>query len=484
MKYMQAKYNIKISIIMGIYNCDKYLDKSIQSLLSQTYQNFEIIMCDDASDDNTYEIAKKYKNMYPNKIILLKNKMNMGLNYTLNKCIAYSNGEYIARQDGDDLSVKNRFEEEVKILNAHKEFAFVSTNAITFDENGEWGQTHLKEYPNNNDFLITSPFCHASSMIRKNVLNEVENYSEGKSYIRVEDYDLWFKIYSKGYKGYNIQAPLYMWRDDRDAYNRRKFKYRINEMKIKIKGFNAITIPWYKFFYVFRPILVGILPYKIYSILHRRNIKKVEDVYDKKIIKIAQFVGTMNCGGTETMLMNIYRNIDKKKYKFFFIENTNYSWYDEQIEKLGGKIIRIETLKKLGIFKYINQLINIFKKEKFDVVHSHVFLHSGFVMYAAKKAGVKIRIAHSHSDMSTIKTSFLGRIKKILLQKMILNNATKLLACSEGSGKYLFGEKAFLKNGKVLKNPINIFNIDYSNDSDFVKKYNVKSDTILLGSNK
>ena len=104
--------NIEISIIMGIYNCEKYLRASIDSVLSQTFKRWELIMCDDGSIDNTYNIAKEYQEKYPDKIILLKNDKNLGLNQTLNNCLEKAKGKYIARQDGDDVSVKDRLEKE------------------------------------------------------------------------------------------------------------------------------------------------------------------------------------------------------------------------------------------------------------------------------------------------------------------------------------------------------------------------------------
>lgn len=480
---VENEQNKKVSVIMGIFNCSKYIDESIKSILNQTYKNIELIICDDGSTDNTYEIAKSYEQKYPNKIILIKNKKNMGLNYTLNMCLKKANGEYIARQDGDDISLKDRLEKEVYFLNYNSEFDFVSTNAIVFDENGKWGQTHLKEFPNKNDFLITSPFCHASSMIKKNILDDVGNYSEGKKYVRVEDYNLWFKIYSKGYRGYNMQEALYLWRDDRDAYNRRKFKYRINEVSIKLEGFKDIGIPFYKYIYAFRPILVSLVPYNIYLLIHRKKMTNIKK--NIKIIKVAQFVGAMNCGGTETMLMNIYRNLDKSQYKFYFIENVSKSWYDNEIEKLGGEIIRINNLNEIGLFKYINQLLKIFKEQKFDVVHSHVFLHSGIVMLSAKLANIKIRISHSHSDMSNIDSDYKYKLKKFILSFLINMFSTNLLACSEGAGIYLFGKK-FKKKGTVIKNPIRINeikNIIYDNTifERFEKKYSLKKNQIILG---
>lgn len=265
--------NEKISIIMGIYNCDRYLRESIESILSQTYKNWELIMCDDGSTDNTYKIAKEYENRYPDKIILLKNKENKGLNYTLNKCLEKASGKYIARQDGDDISISTRFEKEINFLRENKDYGFVTSNMILFDESGEWGKTKNKEKPNKIDFVKGSPFCHAPCLIKKEVFEEVKGYSVDKKLLRVEDYHLWFKIYSKGYIGYTIQEPLYKARDDRDAYKRRNYRNRINEARVKIIGFKMLKIPIRYYIYILRPLIVGLLPMRVYDILHKNKLK-------------------------------------------------------------------------------------------------------------------------------------------------------------------------------------------------------------------
>ena len=106
----------KVSIIMGIYNCASTLSEAIDSILMQTFKDWELIMCDDGSIDNTYQIAKRYQKHVGRKIVLLKNDQNMGLNYTLNRCLAVASGEYIARMDGDDISLPTRLEKEVEFL--------------------------------------------------------------------------------------------------------------------------------------------------------------------------------------------------------------------------------------------------------------------------------------------------------------------------------------------------------------------------------
>ena len=124
--------DVLISIIMGIYNCENFLRESIDSILNQTYTNWELIMCDDGSSDNTYMIAKEYEKNFPDKILVIKNEKNMGLNYTLNNCLSKAKGKYIARQDGDDISERNRFEKEIEFLESHPQYSIVSCNMFYF----------------------------------------------------------------------------------------------------------------------------------------------------------------------------------------------------------------------------------------------------------------------------------------------------------------------------------------------------------------
>lgn len=266
----------KISVIMGIYNCASTLEEALNSLLSQTYQDFEVIMCDDGSSDNTIAVAEKYCQRYPNRFLLLKNEINLGLNKTLNKCLKQASGEYIARMDGDDISLPTRFEKEVNFLDNHPDFSIVATKMIYFDEKGDWGVSNSIEYPQISDFNKHSPFfCHATCMIRKNAFLDVKGYSEDPRTLRFEDCHLWYKLYAKGYKGYNIQEPLYKMRDDHNAFKRRTFKSRMNAVYVKYVGFKMLKMPWYMYLYIiktlFISIILGIIPSNIYKYIHQNN---------------------------------------------------------------------------------------------------------------------------------------------------------------------------------------------------------------------
>ena len=257
---------------MGIYNCGSTLGEAIDCILNQTYKNWELIMCDDGSSDNTYEIAKGYADKYPDKIVLIKNGNNLGLNATLNNCLKEARGEFIARMDGDDLCAADRFAKETAVLNAHPEFAIVSSDMEYFDTEGVFGRSHCKTYPEPGDFVYKTPFCHAPCMVRKEAYDAVGGYSDDKKLLRAEDYHLWIKMYSKGYRGCNINEPLYSMRDDRNAVSRRRFKYRINEAYVKLLAVRELKLRKYMVVYAAKPLIVGLLPTGIYKMLHKRRL--------------------------------------------------------------------------------------------------------------------------------------------------------------------------------------------------------------------
>lgn len=262
----------KISVLMGIYNCAGTLPEAIDSILAQTHTNWELILCDDGSRDRTYAVAESYRQRFPEKIILLKNEKNMGLNYTLNRCLAQASGEFVARMDGDDLCSADRFEKEIHTLQTHLDMAMVSTNMTYFDEAGQWGKGRVIPFPTKLDFMHGTPFCHAPCMVRRSVVEEIGGYTDDKKYLRVEDYDLWVKLYAAGYRGMNLDEPLYQMRDDRNAANRRKFRYRINEARVICKAVRLLHLPAWNYLRSLRPILVGLIPMWLYEKLHKMRL--------------------------------------------------------------------------------------------------------------------------------------------------------------------------------------------------------------------
>ena len=166
-------------------------------------------------------------------MVLLKNKENRGLNYTLNRCLKMATGKYIARMDGDDICLPERFAVEYEILEKEKAISIVSTDMGYFDETGIWGNISHPEYPKKEDFLHGSPFCHAPCMVRKEAYDAVKGYTEKKRLLRVEDYHLWIRMLMNGYKGYNLEDILLNMRAGNNMYKRRAgFKYVLSQIRL------------------------------------------------------------------------------------------------------------------------------------------------------------------------------------------------------------------------------------------------------------
>lgn len=262
-----------VSIIMGIYNCEDTLAQSIESILKQSYTNWELIMCDDCSFDKTADIAKEYCNKYPDKIILLKNKKNITLGPSLNRCIKRARGKFIARQDGDDISHEDRLERQVEFLENNKEYDLVGTAMIIFNELGVKGTRVLKSKPDAKDLMRGSIFAHATILMKKKVIKELKGYSDETNRNQVEDYDLWFRFIAKGYKGYNLSEELYYVREDINAYKRKSLRRRLNEFKVMRDGRKHLKLPLWYIFFLSKPIVTLLIPRRMLKFYHEFRAK-------------------------------------------------------------------------------------------------------------------------------------------------------------------------------------------------------------------
>ncbi|MFD0961394.1 glycosyltransferase family 1 protein [Paenibacillus chungangensis] len=168
------------------------------------------------------------------------------------------------------------------------------------------------------------------------------------------------------------------------------------------------------------------------------------------VITVLQAAVNMNRGGAETLLMNLYRHIDRSKVQFHFL-TCREGCYDDEIRSLGGVIHRIPYIDKIGPYAYRAALKQFFTEYgyQYQVVHSHMDRMSGLVLYAAKQAGVPVRIAHSHNTRS--EGSLAAKLYKRYASLYIGFAATHRFACSEEAGKWLFPwkrrEVQLLKNG-------------------------------------
>lgn len=197
-----------ISVVMSVYNAEKYLDEAIESILNQTFKDFEFIIINDGSTDKSLEIIEKYQKEY-NRIVLISRE-NKGLIYSLNEGIEKARGEYIARMDADDISLPNRFEEQVELLSKNSKIDVVGCNYQLIDEKSNIKGDVVKVPMTNEDILMnlcyTVPFAHPSVMIRKSIF---ENFKYEIN--PTEDYLLWTKIFN-GENFRNIEKLLFKYR--------------------------------------------------------------------------------------------------------------------------------------------------------------------------------------------------------------------------------------------------------------------------------
>lgn len=225
-----------VSVVMAVFNGAEYIRESLHSILNQTFQDFELIIVDDASTDNTVNVIKEYKD---DRIVLICNDENMKLPKSLNKGIKFARGKYIIRMDADDICMPNRFAKQVSFMEKHPDIAASSGNYYTIDDRGKikrkfglkirsWRLTGkmLNRY-----VLIPSPLVHPAAIIRKKIFDEGILYNE--DYTSAQDYELWLNIH-RFYKLGNIPDVI--------------LKYRIHEKSISVSKRKKQLLNAYKIF--------------------------------------------------------------------------------------------------------------------------------------------------------------------------------------------------------------------------------------------
>lgn len=256
-----------ISVIMPVYNTAPFLKEAIESVLNQTEQDFEFIIINDASTDNSIEVIEQFTDP---RIRLIHNEKNLGVTFSLNKLIRVSTGKYIARMDGDDICLPNRFEEQLKEIKKHPENIVVCSTCLLIDEKGnkvgKWKDD--SKYCSSKDIRNHLPknncIVHPSVFLSRDLLTE---YFYDPVQIASEDYDLWLRMSSEGILFVKISKPLVLYRIRSFSVTKQSTKnifYKIFRVKIiflfheiikgRINGFMLKT-----FFFAILDFFKGIL---------------------------------------------------------------------------------------------------------------------------------------------------------------------------------------------------------------------------------
>ena len=208
----------KISVLMPVYNAEKYLKSAIDSILSQTYSDFEFVIVDDCSSDSSSSIIESYSDK---RIVFLKNEQNSGVAITLNRGLQMCHGEYIARMDSDDISRPERFAKQLAFLEEHPDVAVVTCGVRSFCGErtiSEGGWTSIEPEKIKKDLFFSCALAHPTVMMRKSVIDDLGGYAP--EYNGLEDYELWCRVTEK-YKIASVGEVL--------------FEYRVHEGQVSKK---------------------------------------------------------------------------------------------------------------------------------------------------------------------------------------------------------------------------------------------------------
>jgi len=198
--------------------------------------------------------------------------------------------------------------------------------------------------------------------------------------------------------------------------------------------------------------------------------------------RVLHIVSSMERGGAETLIMNIYRHIDREKVQFDFITHSDEQGdFDQEIKEMGGKIFRISSLGSSGPIHYLKSLIKVMSSNKYIAIHAHTDFQSGFPALAAKICKINHRICHSHSN-NWLKNGFKGLLMLKVLQMLIKMSATKLCSCSEEAASFLYGRYS---NGvHILKNGIDInefLAVDKKAKDQILEELQISMDVKIIG---
>lgn len=329
-----SEKNPLISVIMPVYNAEKYLKEAIDSILNQTFEDFEFLILNDGSNDSTIDIINNYTDA---RIIVLHEPQNRGIVYQLNKGLAVSKGNYVARMDADDISVATRFELQLNFLSNNPDYAMVGSSVYLINENSEEIGTH--EYKSKNEELQASlffgnTFAHSTILAHKPIINK---YLYNNDYIYAEDYFLWSKIAAE-YKISNIKQPLLYYRIHNNSISAKHNEKQIKSIK-KIYSINLTKL--------------GIIPNRDiidfhYYMIHNHRPKKTQINSLKSLFKWLKSLNNANNNSQIypkkefSLLLNYYRdkyyfstpfNLRTILYLFFNI-SQRYMTFKQLITKL------------------------------------------------------------------------------------------------------------------------------------------------------
>jgi len=338
--------NPMISVIMPVYNSEKYLKEAIESILNQSYKDFELIIINDGSTDDSAQIINLYKD---NRIKLINNFENKGLVYSLNLGIEVSKGKYIARMDSDDICYKNRFQKQVEFMEKNTSAAVCGGNCKVFGENIKNGVMRKYMDPTSIRYslLFRCELVHPTVIMRKDVLIK-NNYKYNEEDCGIEDFSLWQRI-SFNHEIYNMPKILLRYRIVNSSITKTAEK-NIVERKMYHKKMYKQGIEHYGFIINEEQLETH------WKLCNLRNSNGIHEFYNiiEYIKEINEQIGLVDIANERIFKKVLYRRlviftinnplISKDIIKFYY-KNKYYKYYKPNIKEV------IKILSKLKVRK-------------------------------------------------------------------------------------------------------------------------------------
>ncbi|MHB9054709.1 MAG: glycosyltransferase [Paludibacteraceae bacterium] len=264
-----------VSVIMATFNePEQFIKDSMESILKQTYSNFEFIIIDDSTNLTTIEAINSYAK--DNRITIIRKKERLGFVRALNEGLKIAKGQFIARMDADDISILDRFEKQLNYFSSHQDIDILGGNIEIINEVG--APLSLRKYPSNKislriSSIFRSPVAHPTVMFKRTIIDDHLYYDE--SFSKAEDTEFWFRLRNKGYKIVNLPYTLLNFRISGDLAKKRSVEHFSYNHRARYKNFS------WKYFYVDIPSIVAT---KFYLFIPKKFISLYYSIENKKIL--------------------------------------------------------------------------------------------------------------------------------------------------------------------------------------------------------
>lgn len=410
----------KVSVIMPVFNVERFLKTAIDSILNQSFKDFELILINDCSTDNSEEIINSYDD---SRIKCLTNRYNKGVSYSFNKGLEYAKGEYIARADSDDIYDVDRLKEQVEILDQFPNVNICSSDLQVVNEDEMF--LEFWKYKNNNDFLkaqllFNAPIANPTLMFRRSIF---ENLKYDESLKRAEDYDFYLRL-GEDFKVFNIAKPLMKYRRNASSLTSDTIELVRDANKVRMRALEKLNLVPTKREFLIHQLLCGV-EVNVLDISGNEIIEWVEKIRVSNL-KISYFLQEALEEVLIYRLSNVVSDyapmnssIIDSFWNYSLVKNSDLQEYrisfDEKLNKTDN--LAIFGTKRMGLYLY-----SLLKDKNYNIV--------AFVDNAQEKKNKKInnvpiisqKELYNSELIDTVIVTIVGNHDRNIINDIMKNN--------------------------------------------------------------